>query len=377
MDKLKLIIEAIDEAYNEIDEIVKCGDIATSSDVATLFVKGDGSATVIFPDQSSHKIKYSNVFELINEVRAMGYEIVIESTNLIEQVVSGGKFAVFPLVKRLTPFIPRPTHYLPEPARTYNEIEIVRRLVERKLRNKLYFKIMYWYHTKPLKALFDKEVSFFTEPKPDDRHDFNQNQNAVWLAKITTVKITTRADFITIVNEVIANSSPSEDDFISPDVKRLSIYGDGSISLDTAWELLMDSIRYGEFVIPGRIRKNEIVFTIPALGLQYDRPTKIVKNLFTNTTYIPEHPKYINRSTMIVFYNIPPAYISFDIYRYVKTTKIDRSAIISGHGRGNHSINFNLNESKIDDRLKSYFANPDDEKKVEGYMEVGIIALAF
>ncbi len=361
------IISAIDEAYNELDEITQSGYVATQDDLATLVVS-DGVATVVFPDQSRHRIEYRDTTDLIAKIQSMGYAVVNNLKEPIGQVIRARRPAAVPLVRRLgprvRPVISRPAPALPEPARTYNEVEIIRRLVKRRLKDT---DIKCLCEVKPLNEIvssqgatvfnFNKSVSF--------------NAVWVWLAKITRIVIETNVDFMYYIQEIVNNFN----DWRDPKI-LLSKYGDGSISLDMAVELLMDSIRYGEFEVLRPVGK-EPIFTIHALGLQYDRPKKIPKNLFTNTTYIPEHSKYINRSAMIIFHNIPHAYISFDIYRYVKTVGIDREDIIAEYGKPFPIINFKLSKSKFDDRLISYFANSDDNKRVRGYMEVSIIALVF
>jgi len=374
------VIEALDEAYDMIDEMVKVGDAATPTDIATLVIT-DGVAKVIFPDQSSHKIEYSNVSDLIAKVRSLGYEIVNDPRNPIEQAVATRRTAVAPMVRRLpaspTPAItpgpvpiPRPAPDLPEPARTYNEVEILRRLVERRLRDSLKnFNIKVLYHTKPLKSLSGMRATFFTEPATDDRYDFNVSLNAVWLTKLTQVVIATNTDYATKIYTV--NEST---DAITAVSRKLSEYGDGSVSLDNAVERLMGAIRSGTFEVITTLGMPLV--TIPALGLRHNFSQINVETVFTNTSYDAGTSTYKNWHVQAIYYDISPAYISFDLYRYAKMTNLDRMSVITTPGNP-HQIRFtgrfpNAGDEAIIDK---YFISGD--KTVPGYMEVSIIAIVF
>lgn len=349
-----------------------------TADVETaVLVKSDGGFTLVYPDQRTENIGNVHVQDAITYVKSKGFYIPDE----VAQVLIRGRRAIVPVapMRRLRkggPVLPAIPRTLEEPARTFAEIEIYRRLLARRWRDRYNrFNIQILRHSKPLKNIADLHAKFFTAPEDGDIAEFQVSLNAVALALLARLDINTDVDFAydKITVDFTGSGMSGTTPLITFEEGAKSLFGDGSVSLDLAVEYLVGSLANGRLSVKD-VLETPIV-NIPLAPMRRKFAMIESERSFVNTSV--SGSTHTNVIGYRIYYDISPTFLSFDLLGYVKATGLEEHAVVFTPGQ---PFTVELQDAKFvnadaQNVLANYFIGGD--KTVPGLFTVEFIALVF
>ena len=357
----------------------------TADAEAVAIVKQDGVYSIVRPDQKVERLdNVRNPEEVVAYLTRKGYYVPQE----VAQTLVTRPRAIVPVapvrpIRPGGPDVPTLPRELGEPERTFSEVEIYRRLLVRRWRDRFNrFTIKVLRHSKPLKNVADGHAIFFKDNEEGDLVDYFISLNAVALAFLARLDINTNYDEI-ITAEIVNIDTSSDSNFFSNstvthasgtgNVERYSMYGDGSVSLDMAIEYLVSSLATGTFSVKN-IHETPIV-KIPAATFKKHFTLIEADTAWTNT--VVSGNKFYNVSKQVVLYDSSPSFLSFDLLGYVKATGLEESAIVFTPGQPHYvELQYAFANSEAQSVLAEYFRSGTN-KTVPGLLTAEFIAIVF
>lgn len=371
---IREMVSYLIDVSNEVEEWKK--ETADVESVAVM--KKDNSFVLIKPDQTVVDLRKYNITtpqQVVAYLKSQGY-FVPES---VEQTLEVRPRAIVPVapVRRdrrgdiTLPTLPRT---LEEPERTFTEVEIYRRLLIRRWNDRWNrFTIKVLRHGKPLKRIVDGHATFFANNEADDIVDYEVNMNAVALAFLARLDISTNYDEIITFDEVEINIAPTPSATINNRFNKYSMYGDGTVTLDMAIEYLVSSLANGVFSIKN-VHETPIV-KIPAATFKKHFSLIEADTAWTNT--VVSGNTFYNASKQIVLYDTSPSFLSFDLLGYVKATGLEESAIVFTPGQPHFvELQYSFANAEAQSVLAEYFASSSN-KTIPGLLTAEFIAIVF
>jgi len=373
------LVDILNDVYEEFEEWKASRQ---PDEVATLFWDADKRAGMLmYPDGRTREFSASSFRELASKVEL---ETGLVPLTPIDQIADARRRIVAPVVRGGAPLrvpaggapsIPRPVVPSSEAERVYSEIEFLRRKIEAAIRVKTRdFTFDVYYHTKPLSNIDGFKAEFFTTPQAGDSYWFNNNAYAVLLYHLAHVKLLTNTDFMYIYQTVdsgVGNVGAFSALTLSPTMTvKYSSFGDGSVSLDAAFEAFMSCLSNGFFDYVSTTNKSKL--RIPTLAWRKKMTTIMVeegvRNVDTSTS------TYKNWLSYVIFYDTEPSLLAYDLLGYAKKTgQMEELVTIPGN-----SYAIKLEAKPINSTYESiaskYFF---DDNGVPGTITVSIPVIVF
>ena len=347
-----------------------------NSEVRTLIWDMNDKTAVILNTRGKVEKKIENVSsvdELIGKIEAEGLTPIaqVEQAPRVVVPVAPGRRIITPGPRPVVP--EAPVVGSPE-----SQIEYLRRRIEATLAARdTTFTFEVLYHIKPLTMLDGLKGDFFSGTlKEGEATNIRSSFYGIPLWFFATIKIATNTDYMYEKFTVDTGTST-----ITKDSETLSTYGNGSVSLDQAVELLMASLSAGYFDFVDNT--NQSILRIPTVNWKNNFHMIDVERSFTNT--VVSGATMTNFVAKTLHFSNEANTLSFDLLGYAR--KVGLKYHIT-YVPGNHYVIkfegnfqpptavFQPSAISTENILSEYFFN-ENGKPVPGYIQVSLPTVVF